>query len=294
MAEQTGTGTSTGAQGGGGGTTVVVGAPQGGGTGGGTTGTERREESRSLVDRLVAKYHSEGKALEVLAEENYEHRENIRILKETNTKLTTNQIPEGGVVLTGPEKAAWDAIKAEGTKLGVALDKVAATMTEAKTLRDEKEKTALDTSRSSAATDAKLNPLVLTPLLDQFGYDVESRTEKVANGTKVEDGKVVYIKKAGDQKAAWEKLLDFIAKEGTPLKPFEAALKAVPATNGKPGTTTVTSQGGITRVVPDTGTTSTGSTTDGDDPVTKRLKARETADKSRHNPLMPPNPVATT
>lgn len=285
MAEQTGTGTGTAAQGAGGGTTVVVGTPQGGGTT--STTAERRDASRTYAERLVARHGSEAKALDILAEENWEHREKIRTLTEANAQLTANQLPKDGVVLTGPEKAAWEAIKAESTKLGVALDKVAATITEAKTLKDDKAKTVLETSRSAAATDAKLNPLVLTPLLEQFGYDVESRTEKVANGTKVEDGKVVYIKKADDAKAAWEQLAPFIAKEGSPFKPFEAALKAVPANNGKPGTTTVTSQGGITRVVPDTTGTTPTNTGGGDDPISKRLKARNDQNAARGNPLMP-------
>jgi hypothetical protein len=265
----------------------------GGGSSRASTTADRREGSRSLVDRLVAKYGSEARALDVLADENWEYRERDRGRTDEIAALKLNQIPTGGVVLTGPEKEAWDKIKA----CGVPVDKVADTAKLAATLTTEKETAARTKARADVAADAQLDPLVLDPLLTQFELDVESRAEKVVGkDNKIVDGKVAYVRKATDKNATWEKLAEFIARDGSPLKPFALALKAkgIAGTNGtNNGTTSTDSHGVTTHVVPDqTGTTQTGTTSD--DPVTQRLAARQKADAGRVNPLLPPKPAATT
>lgn len=296
MAEQTGTANGGTTQGGGAGTTVQITTAQGdGGTApkGASTASERREGSRSLVERLVAQWGTEARALDVLAQENYEHREALRVLKDESARLTANQIPAGGVVLTGPEKDAWDKIKAAG----VPVDKVADTVKEAITLKADKVKADRDAARKATATAAKLDGDVLAPLLDQFNLEVEVRTETVAgpNNTIV-DGQVAYVRSSTDAKAAWEKLSDNIAKDGSPLKPFAIALKAKGSSttqNGGTNGTTTGSQGGTSHIIPDT-TGDTHGSTGGDDPISKRLKARDAQNAARPNPLMPRTPAATT
>jgi hypothetical protein len=295
MAELTGTG--GGAQGGAAGTTVNVTAPQGDAASTPTrasTATDRRDASRTLVERLVAQWGSEARALDVLAQENYEHREALRTVKDENAQLKANQIPTGGVVLTGPEKDAWDKIKASG----VAVDKVADTVKEAITLKADKLKTDRAAAIKAVAVTAKLDPDVLAPLCEQFHLDVEERAEKVAGANgKIEDGKVAYVRSSDDSKAAWEKLDTFIAKEGSPLKLFAVALKAKGTTQQQTstnGTQSTNSQGVTSHVVPDLSGDTSSAGSSSDDPIARRLAARQKADANRVNPLMPTQQKSAT
>lgn len=254
-------------------------------------GSERRAEVSAFAERMLGKYGTLERALDAIAGENYDYREAARKDETTIANLSKNQIPAGAVVLTGDDVKHWEKVKATG----VPLDKVEGTLKRAAEL--EKEKLANDkkAAHASVAKAAKMDHDVLSPLLDQFQLTAEIRKEKVAgpNGTVV-DGEVAYVRAANDDKAAWEKLDAFVAKDGSPLKPFAVALKAkAGGTNGtseSSASSAAGSQGETTHAFTGNfGGDSVGNV--GDDFITKRLERTNKAAGSRPNPLAPPAPA---
>jgi hypothetical protein len=58
---------------------------------------------------------------------------------------------------------------------------------------------------------------------------------------------VAEVRKAGDANASWERLTDFVAKDGSPLKPFAAALNT--KASGQTGTPSTAGTSGATGIV---------------------------------------------
>src|SRR3954471_7062033 len=216
---------------------------QGGGAQGATTTTPtvtqttiggsgfeaRREGIQGIADRLLSRYGTYERALEVLSGENFDYRESVRQRDEKIATLTTNQIPADAVVLTGDERKTWEKFKT----LQLPIDKVEAKLKRA----DELETTVGNDQRlklvGEVAGAAKFNRDVLAPLLETNQLDVEVRSVTVRDNAGKETAEpTAYVRKRGDQNATWEKLSEFAERDGSPLKPFLPALKAGVTTTG--------------------------------------------------------------
>jgi hypothetical protein len=292
MPDQTGTSTNGGTPQGGtaAGTTPAATATQGAPSGGASF-TERRDTIQGIADRLITRFGTAERALEALAGENFDYREQLRIRDNRVGELERNQVPQGAVILTGDDKAAWEKVKA----LNLSGDKVVERVKRA----DELETSYLADKRKSLvgelASASKYNADVLGPLLETNQLDGEIRSVTVRDTAGKETSeKVAYVRKRGDANATWEKLSEFATRDGSPLKPFIPALTAnVQGTSGNTGGTTSgtthTSQG-VTHTFPaqSTGTSqgdgNTGSIVD------QHLAARNKL-AERTNPL---KPAATT
>lgn len=186
-----------------------------------------------LIESLIHKYGSRDRAIEELAKQTADLREDRRERDERIEELEALVPAKDAVVLTGDDVKKWDAVK----KIDLPGEKIAERVQTAAALEGEKTKNDLVARRKDVAAKADLNGDVLSPLLDQFGLDVELKDIQV-QGT---DGKtttkqVAHVRKAGDKDAVWEKLTDFATRDGSPLKPFEAALKSKPAGSSGSGT----------------------------------------------------------
>lgn len=277
-----------------GGTGGGNGGSQGGGEGG--TREERRrrgpqvkrrrrdysEEASDYTDGLVRKYGSKEQALVILGNELFEGREERRELSEENDQLRAKVPADGSIVLTGSDVANWNAIKAAAEEMKLPADKIGEQMVarakKAGMLEAAEQKRTLSEKRRAVATAADLDGDVLDPLLDQFGLEVENREIQVQGpDNKLTPKQVAHVKKAGDATAGWEKLSDFIAREGSPLKPFAAAL-AKKATTTTPATTTAP-------FPTQTGGTPAGGASSVDAFIAKRNEAA-----NRPNPFSKPTP----
>ncbi len=287
-----GGGAGTGTQGGG-----TGGAGSGGGSGGGDGGDRQRRGPRvkqrrrhyepptELVDTLIHKYGSRDRAIEELARQTYDLREDRREIEEELEQVKTQIAPKDAVVLTGDDKKKWDAVKA----IELPGDKIVERVKLSTTLEDEKKKTELSTKRKAVATAAGMNGDVLDPLLDQFQLEVETREVQIQDSAtgKTTPKQVAHVRKSGDANAAWEKLSDFVARDGSPLKPFAAALAVKSGTSGTGGTSGAGGQQGGTSVAfPDQqGGGTGGGGTSAVDEILKRNKERA----DRPNPLRAPS-----
>lgn len=298
------------------GTSSTGGASQGGGSGAAhqtpdgkrrakdrARSTERREAVPGIADRFIVKYGTMEKALEQLAGELWDLRDERRDYEDKIADLEARQVPTDGVVLTGDDRQAWEKIKAAATEQGTTPAKVPERLKLAKELEGKDAQRSLTESRAAVAKAAQLNPLVLDPLLSQFALAVEVRKEKVPDGKGgVVDGEVAYVRKADDEKAPWEKLADFIAKDGSPLKPFAAALAAKPGQGsgtGNAGGSTSTGNsstsdgsGAVSHAFPVMTGGNTGDSATTGDPAVDFLNRRNAAAGKRANPFLTP-PAAT-
>lgn len=212
-----GSGGNGGSQGGSpGGTTVVVQRDGGSET---SRTAERADAVQGIVDRLVTRYGTMARALEVLAAENHEHRESLRQLRQEADGLKAKVPADGSFVLTADQKKVWDAIVA--TK--VPLDKVAERLTRANELETKQAEADFAKLVEQGAATFKLNAPVLQSLLKDKGYTLELRDVIVDGKTT----KVPYVRKANDDKAAWDKL-DVAIENNAELKPYLPALKTLP------------------------------------------------------------------
>lgn len=280
-APQTGVPASGGAapQGGaGGGTTVVV------NDGSGTSRTQQRADAtQGIVDRLVTRYGTLEAALNVLAGENFEHRETIRTLNEKITGLEKSQVPNGALVLSADEKKVWDSIKAAN----IPIEKIVERVKLADTLEAQQREHDFGKLVDDGAAAVKFNASVLRGLLRDKGYSLELRDVLQTDGKTT--AKMPYIRKANDDKAAWEPLATAAERE---FKDYLPALKALPQGGGAGGTGNGTgagaTQGVATHAMPSQSSAST-SQGDGGSAVDQHL-ARMQKRAERPNPLKPSAP----
>lgn len=195
------------------------------------------EQPTELVDQLIHKYGSRDRAIEELARQTYELREDRREADEEIEQMKTQVAPKDAVILTGPKAEAWKKIDALATELKLPEatlgDKIVERVKLSTTLEDQNKKTELSTKRKAVATAAGVNGDVLDPLLDQFGLEVETKEIQIQDAQgKTTPKQIAHVRKSGDANAAWEKLSDFVARDGSPLKPFAAALSTKAATSG--------------------------------------------------------------
>lgn len=285
------TGSATGAQGATGGnanTDTAQGAGAAVAARAGADTSSKRAETSAIAERFLAKYGTYERAIEVMAGEHYEYREAARKDAETIGTLQRNQVPKDAVVLTGDDVKHWEKVKATG----VAIDKIAPTLERAKVLEAERVKLERATKHADVAKAAMLDKDVLSPLLEQFGFDVDTRVVKVQQGDKLVDQQQAIIRKAGDDKAVWEPLSEFIAKDGSPLKPFGVALKLKGNANNNGGSAAngnaSGAQGATTHAFADAfGTSGDAGNGGGGDFVTNRIKTQNSAADKRTNPLRP-------
>jgi hypothetical protein len=248
-----GQGSGTNANGGTGGTgqgsgsqSYVVTTQQGGSGGGSATEESPRERkqqgSQTIADRFVSRFGDERRAIEALAGELYDMREERRELAARVAQLP----PTGAVVLVGPDVTAWNEFRA----LNLPVDKV-------KERLANEARLAAETSRATTGTLAQQagqavgwpNTAALADLISDKQIQVELRDVQVlsADGKTSTPKKVPYARKATDANGAYIPLTDYVA---TNHGHFLAALTATPQggtqQNGQAGTSSATggTQGG--------------------------------------------------
>lgn len=239
-------------------------------------------EASDYTDRLIHKYGSKDKALEVLGAELFDLREERR---EQDTELETLKAkvtPDGAVVLTGAKAEAWKKIDALATELKLPEDKLGDKIVErvktADTLEAKEAKDAKSKARKDVAEAAGMDGDVLDPLLEQFGLEVENKEVQIQKDGKLTPTKVAHVRKAGDANAAWEKLTDFAARDGSLLKPFAVALAKKTTTST---TNTTPASSGFTFPDQQGGTSGTAGSA-----VDKKLE-QINARSNKPNPLVP-------
>jgi hypothetical protein len=194
---------------------------------------KRYEKPDEAIEAVIHRYGSRDKAIEALLGENYQLREDRRELEDEVEDLEDRVPAKDAIVLTDEkDRKKWESVK----KIELEGDKIAERVAKAKELEDKDAKTELSKKRKEAAGNAGFNGDVLDPLLEQFGLEVELRPLTVVENGKSETKQVAHVRKAGDKDAAWEKLSDFVSKDGSALKPFEVALKATSNKDGAGGT----------------------------------------------------------
>lgn len=239
------------------------------------------EEPTEFVDQMIHKFGTRERAIEELGRQAFELREARREADEEIEDLKKKLVPEDAVVLTGDEKKKWEKVKA----IDLPGEKIVERVTKADELEKAKAKTDLSAKRKDVAKAAGLNGDVLDPLLDQFGLEVETKEIQVqgADG-KLTPKQVAHVRKGGDANAAWEKLSDVIARDGSPLKPFAAALNTKAGGASEQRTTT-----GVP--FPDQ---SGGSSTSEKSSVVDEMLKRNQERASRGNPLRAATTTAKT
>lgn len=267
---------------GGPGTTVVV---QGAATEQRSQTETKAEAAQGIVDRLVSKFGTMSRALEVLAGENFDYRETNRELSARVQQLGAKQVPDGAIVLTGEDAKSWNAIKAIE---GVTPDKVPDVVKKSRDLEMKIAATDRESIVGKASESLKWNPKVLAGLLSQSKLDLEMRDTIVRDGAgKESTEKVPYVRKAGDASAAWEKLSEFGERD---FKDFLPALRTAASGGGNgsgpAGTETITP-------MPGQGTPAAQGATGGD-VVDNFIGQQQSAAKGRVNPLSRRKPDAAT
>lgn len=240
------------------------------------------QPSSEAVESLIHKFGSRDRAIEALSGQTFDLREDLREVTDENDQLKAKVPPAGAVVLTGADVANWNAIKAGADELKLPADKLGeqlvARAKKAGTLEKAEEDRTTSEARKAVAAAANVDGDVLDPLLNQFGLDVELRDIQVqGNDGKLTPTKVAHVKKSGDANAAWEKLTDFIARDGSPLKPFATALQKKQATQQS------------TTAAPFPAQTSGGSSSGGTGSVDAFIAKRNEA-ANRPNPFSKPTP----
>lgn len=181
----------------------------------------RPRRRSALIDRMVLKHGSDDAAMNALAQKNIRQSETIATLTAERDALKAKVPAHDAVVLTGDDAKHWPTLKA----LNLPADKIAERVKKA----DELEGTVTAQQHreriKTVADAAGMNDMTLAPLLDTYKLDVELRpiTVQKSDGS-TETKQVAHVRNAGDDKAAWEPLTDFVKKDGSPLKPFAAAL----------------------------------------------------------------------
>lgn len=218
--------------------------------------------------------------MKALALKNIRLDEQVATLREENDTLKASAPAKDAVVLTGDDAKKWAAVKA----IELPGEKIAERVKLADTL--ETQGAAADRAKKigEIATSANINGDVLNPLLTQFGLDVEALPVTVVTNGKAETKQVPHIRpapKSATDNPAWEPLTDFIAKDGSVLKPFAAALVKA---GGDKGQQKGQQTGGF--VFPDQ-SGSAGNASDGSAAVDKFLE-RNKAKAAQPNPLSAP------
>jgi hypothetical protein len=261
----------------------------------------RAELVRDHVEMLVAKHGSAEEALRVLGGDNVDYRRKLRELNEQVDELEELIPPDGAVVLTGDDAKGYtaivEALKTRSDKL--TLDKVPARLTRADELEVKLVGSEHKATVTTAAQSSKFNSDVLAGLVDdpRNPLALELRDMTVQEGAKQTTVKVPYVRKANDEKAAWEKLSDFAERE---WKPWLPALKNVSTAQGASGTSgsgggTGTTHGGggsdsvFTPFPEQTGSSQGGGT----DTVSKFIASQREQNTARNNPLRA-KPATTT
>lgn len=217
---QTGGGSGSGGSGGqgSGAPSVIVNA--GGTDERGTVRDEAREEANEFWQGLLREYGTKDAAVRALISENADRRIENRTLKKSLAEVTAKVPADGSRVLSADDGKVWDAIK---TAAGTDLAKVPDRIKRAGELETQLAEAEFGKLVEQGATAVKFNPTVLKSLLKDKGYTLEMRDMLQSDGKTTV--KIPFIRKAGDEKAAWEKL-DAAAEQQ--FKDFLPALKALP------------------------------------------------------------------
>lgn len=278
---QTGGGSGSGSGGGssqGGGTTVVV-QREGGGDSTESRTQRRTDAVQGITDRLVAKYGTLEAALTVLAGENYEYRDTLRAQSDELASLRKKVPADGALVLTADQKKVWDAIVASG----VPIEKVAERIKRAGELETQLAEADFVRLVDEGAATMKYNATVLRSLLKDKGYTLEVRDMLQADGKTI---KFPFVRKAGDDKAAWEKL-DVAAERD--FKEFLPALKANPqgGNAGGGGGSSATGTSSVSHEMPTQSSSASSQGGGNGTSVVDQQIARNKSRSEKPNPLRP-------
>jgi hypothetical protein len=192
-------------------------------------------------------------------------------LNNDKAELAVRALPDGHVAIPVVDKQLLDAVKPLGT-----VDEIKTKVAEYPKLKEQAETVTRQQKLSSVAQVLGFNADVFSQLPGlpaPESFEVRDRTEngQVVKNAKGETEKVVIVKLQENGQAVEKNFLDYF-NSNSALKLFEPALKAG-----------AQQQQQQTRQVPHQ-TGNTGAETD--DPVAKRLAAREEARQQNPNPLM--------
>lgn len=173
---------------------------------GGRRGSRRegaREAAQDIVDRLVQRHGGLERALDVLAADNYELREDKRELTDKLRLLP----PPGAVVLVGDDVGRWQGYNA----LNLPPDKVKEALADRDRLAADASKTTTATLAQTASTALGYkNPQALAHLIQTEGLQVELRDAPVVENGATVMKKVPMARKAAEANAAWVPLGDLV------------------------------------------------------------------------------------
>lgn len=206
------------------------------------TGDERRtraEEAQDVVEMLTAKFGTAAEALRVLSGENVDYRRKNRELRDELADLEEIVPHDGELVLSVDDAKVWTAIKSLKGPDGKDVDpaKVPDRLKRADELETELVGTKRKEISDKAARTLKFNADVLRGLVEdpRHPLTLELRDMVVRENGKDITVPIPYVRKANDDKSAWEKLSDFADRE---WKSWLPALKTVPTTQGGSGAAT--------------------------------------------------------
>ena len=213
--------------------------PKGGGGGGGGGGAppvpkDRETEVDHLIDRIVSRHGTMQNALRHLAGENYDYRERHRADEAALAAFRT-RVPEGAIVLTGDDKAEFEAFKA----LKVKAEDVKKGLEERDQLKSKTKESDYEKIVEKAAKHFKFKPTVLSKLLKTEDLVLELRdTEVEVDGQdEPQVHKVAHVRPAKDEKADWKLLDKYVEKH---LADFLPALRAEEGADTPPSKTSPT------------------------------------------------------
>lgn len=193
----------------------AAGAPAAGqGRNGGQQDEAREDFATAHVSKLIRRYGTAQNALDVLAGELFDMREERR--------LAPPPPPPGSVVLVGADVEAWTAWKG----LNLPAKDVQEKLTRLSTLETAQAREQLGTQAQQAAQPLGYNHEVLSDLLASKGLQLDLRDTVVVQADRTEKTvKMGYVRPKDQPNAAYQRLDEYAQQH---LKPYLPALTARP------------------------------------------------------------------
>lgn len=237
-----GAGTGSYAVNNGGATGGQSGQGSGGATGGGgyESARERRSSGASeIVERLLHRYGNAERALEHLAGDNFDLRDERRTLAERLATIERQLPPNGAVVLVGDDVKAWEGYKA----LNLAPDKVKERLTNEERLVAETTRAQVGTLAQQAAQSYGWNADALGELIADKAITLEMRDATVSVNGKQEVRKMPFARKTSDTTAPLVPLSEYVERNHKIYVPALVTKPQGGASTGASGSGTPAAQG---------------------------------------------------
>lgn len=199
-----------------------------GGAGGGNGGGQNYQITADAIRALIAREGggNSEEAIRHLMRENHRTRKRAKTAESELEKLKNgNRIaPEGGAVLTAEQKKQWETVSGFLTESKLTPEKLIEAAKRTSELEGEIATRDRKANIASVAKSAGYNADALVEVVELKRLEIAMRDVTVK-----EDGKTVkesrpFVRKAGDDKAEWSPLSEYVDEN---LKAFKPALEAV-------------------------------------------------------------------